>query len=57
MKIINIFRVVIPPPDPLLPNPNHKPNPYDDCYYDACLFHQITISDDLAGNPLSLTQK
>ena len=55
MKTINMFRIGIPPPESLFPNPN--PNPYDDSSFDACLFRQIKVSNDLTGNPFSLTQK
>ena len=55
MKINNMFRVEIPPPEPLFPN--HNPNPYDDRSFDACLFHKVTVSNYLNGNIFSLTQK
>ena len=53
MKIINMFRVGIPPPESLLPNPYR----YDDCSFGAFLFHEITVSNYFIGNSLSLTQK
>ena len=55
MKIINMLKVEVSPPEPHLSYP--KPNPYEDHYFDACLFDKITVSNDLTGNPLSLTQK
>ena len=50
-----MFRVGILPLEPLLHNPN--PNPYNERYFNACLFRQITVGNDLTGNQLSLTHK
>ena len=52
MKIINMLGVGISPPEPF---PLY-PNLYDDHSFDACIFRQITVSNDLSGNMLSLTQ-
>ena len=44
MKIINLFRFGILPPETLLPNPNTNPNPYDNRSLNSCLFHKITLN-------------
>ena len=55
MKIINMFRVVIPAPQHFLPN--HNPNLCDEHPFNACIFRQITVSNDLTGNLRSLRKK
>ena len=47
-----MFRVGIPPPQPLLPYPN--PNPGDERSFEDFLLHKINVINDLTRNPLSL---